>query len=225
VAYAINGPAIVDALMKGTGKPFDQMVVPAVNGYIPNYKGPTYNPSKAKALLASAKASGVDLSTPIEMVTRSDLFPGADDVMQAIQQSLEQDGFNIKLTDLDDDAYLSLLEAPNASNQQVNIVAVTHDNESGDASFDFPKYMASNGAVSTIHDPKLDALLNQANAAEGAQRAKLYQQAALREYTHDAAIVPIAEQYSQLLLGPGAEYQPNGLTGIELKVSDVTFTG
>jgi peptide/nickel transport system substrate-binding protein len=223
IQLAINKDQIVSALMGKGGKPYDQMVAPSVNAYIPGYKAPAYNPTQAKALLAQAKAAGVDTSAQIEFISRSDLFPGADDVMQAIVQDLTQAGLNIKMLDLDDNAYLSQLKAPNNPKDPVNIMAVTHDNESGDASFSLPKYMQTGGTVSTIHDPTLDALLNQANVAEGAQRAKLYQEAALREYQADVAIIPIAEQFSLLLLAPGVEYQPNGLTGIELKGSDITF--
>lgn len=224
IQLAINKDQIVPALMGAAGKPYDQMVAPSVNAYIPNYTAPAYNPAQAKALLAQAKAAGVNTSAQIEFISRSDLFPGADDVMQAIVQDLTQIGLNIKIVDLDDNAYLSQLKANNNPKDPVNMMAVTHDNESGDASFSLPKYMQSGGTVSTIHDPTLDALLNKANVAEGAQRTALYQQAAQREYTADVAIIPIAEQFSQLLLAPGVEYQPNGLTGIELKGSDITFT-
>jgi peptide/nickel transport system substrate-binding protein len=224
IGYAIDKNKIVGALMGKGGKPTDQMLAPSVNGYIPGYQGPSYDLGKAKSMLAAAKSSGVDTSKQIKLITRGTLFPGSDDVLQAVVQGLNDAGLNVKMIDLDDDAYLTQLKAPNNTSQPVNMMAVTHDNESGDASFSFPKYLGSTGAVSTIHDPQLDTLLNQANLAEGAQRASLYQQAARWEYEHDAAIVPIAEQFSVLLLANGVEYTPNGLTGIELKASDVHFT-
>lgn len=224
IQVGVNKAQIVSALMGKGGQPYDQMIAPSVNAHIPNYKAPAYNADQAKSLIAQAKAAGVNTGAQISLITRASLFPGADDVVQAIGQNLNQIGLNIKITDLDDNAWLSQLQAPNNPSDPTNIMAVSHDNESGDASFSLPKYMASNGTVSTVRDPTLDNLLKQANLAEGEQRATLYQQAAQQEYDHDVAIIPIAEQFSLLILGHGVEYQPNGLTGIELKGTDVTFT-
>ncbi|HEU5027326.1 MAG TPA: ABC transporter substrate-binding protein [Spirillospora sp.] len=225
IGCAIDKNKIVSALMGKTGKPTDQMLTPSVNGYIPGYKGPGYDPGKAKALLGQARGAGVDTAQQIELFSRNTLFPGSDDVLQAIVQNLKDAGLNIKLVELDDNAYKDKIHATHNSGQPVSMLAVSHDNALGDASFSFPKYLASSGSVSTIRDPRLDSLLDQADAAEGAKRASLYQQAAQWAYQRDVGIVPIAEQFSQLLLNKGVKYEPNGLTGLELQASQVHFMG
>jgi peptide/nickel transport system substrate-binding protein len=224
IGYAIDKQKIVTALMGKGGKPADQMLASSVNGYIPDYKGPGYDAGKAKALVSEAQASGVDTSKQIELITKNTLFPDSDDVLQAIIQNFKDAGLNVKLVDLDNNAYSDKIHATHNSGQPVAMVAISHNNEFGDASFSFPKYLSSSGTVSTIRDPKLDSLLQQADRASGEQRASLYQQAARWEYEHVGAIVPVAEQFSLLLLNKGVEYEPNGLTGIELQAAQVKFT-
>lgn len=224
IGYAIDKDKIVGALMGKTGKPTDQMVTKSVNGYVPDYKGPAYDAGKAKSLIGEAQSAGVDTGKQIELISRNGLFPGSGDVLQAIIQNLKDVGLNLKLVELDNNAYRDKIHATHNSGQPVSAVAVSHDNALGDASFSFPKYLSSAGTVSTIRDARLDSLLKQASVAADDARASLYQQAALRAYQTDAAIVPVAEQFSLLLLNKGVEYQPNGLTGLELQASQVKFT-
>jgi peptide/nickel transport system substrate-binding protein len=54
VNYAIDGPAIVDAITGGMYQSTNQFAVPGRWGYDPDVKGYPYNPEKAKALLAEA---------------------------------------------------------------------------------------------------------------------------------------------------------------------------
>jgi peptide/nickel transport system substrate-binding protein len=213
---AIDKGTIVGSLMERTGAPTDQIVADTVNGYIDGFTGVPYDPEAAKQLLRAAEA--------IDLVTRPDLFPGADEVIQAIHQNLQSVGFTVNILSLDTDAWLQLLRSPFPPDQKATIVAISHDNVSGDASFSFPKYMASDGSNSTIRSPQIDALLAEAEKAVGDERAALYQQAAAREYADVNAFLPIALQSKLLMLGPGIEYQPNSLTGVELTVADVTFT-
>ncbi|KMS75986.1 hypothetical protein ACM01_07115 [Streptomyces viridochromogenes] len=221
IGYAIDKKNIVTALMGRTGKPTDQMVAPTVNGYVTGYKGPAHDPAKAKALIGQAKSAGVDTGRRIELISRNTLFPGSSDVLQAIIQNLKDVGLDIKLTELDDNAYKDKIHATNSSGQPVSMMAVSHDNAFADASFSFPKYLSSSGTVSTIRDARLDSLLRQADVAAGGKRAQLYQRAARWAYERNGAIVPIAEQFSLLLLSKGVDYKPNGLTGIELPAAQV----
>jgi len=223
VAYAINKEKIVGSLMDKVGKPADQLVTKSVNGFIPGYTAPVYDPNKAKSLLAEARAAGVDTSVPIKFVSRNVVFPGSVDVIQAIVQNLKEVGFNIQLLSLDTVAWNEYWRGPFPADQQVNIVVGSHDNVSGDGTFTFPNNIG-NGCCSTVGDPKVDSLIAQADVAEGSERASLYQQAAKQEYVHDAAIIPVAELFSLLQLGKGVEYQPNGLTGLQLHIADVHFT-
>lgn len=224
IGYAVDKKKIVGSLMNRIGKPTDQMVTSTVNGHIPGYKGPVYDPAKAKALIRKARDAGADTGKQIELIARNTLFPGSGDVMEAIVQDLEDAGLHVKVVEIDDNAYKERLRVTSDSGQPPAILAVTHDNALGDAAFSFPKYMSSSGPVSTIDDPRMDALLQQASVASGQERASLYQQAARLAYETEAAIVPVAEQFGLLVLNRGVEYRPNGLTGIELPAAQVKLS-
>ncbi|GAA0929008.1 ABC transporter substrate-binding protein [Pseudonocardia zijingensis] len=221
---AIDKQTIVGSLMERTGTPFDQIVASTVNGHIDGFTGPAFDPAAAEQLLRAAEADGVDVRAPIDLVTRPDLFPGSDEVIQAIHQNLQSVGFTVNILSLDTDAWLQLLRSPFPPDQKATIIAISHDNISGDASFSFPKYMAGDGSNSTIRNPEIDALLAEAEQAGGAERAALYQRAAEIEYRDVNAFLPIALQSKLLMLGPGIEYQPNSLTGVELSVADIAIT-
>ncbi|MFD1715236.1 ABC transporter substrate-binding protein [Amnibacterium flavum] len=225
VHYAIDRETIVGALMERSGLPYDQLVAPTVNAYLEGYEGPGFDPDKATELLDEAAADGVAVDTTIELVTRPDLFPGSDEVMQSIAQNLTDVGFSVQLRSLDTDAWLQLLRKPFPPEQVPNIIAISHDNISGDASFTFPKYVASTGTNSTLENSEIDALIAEAETKSGDERAELYQEASKLLYDEEFTLVPIALQTKLLRLAPGIDYEPNGLTGVELRISDITFTG
>jgi len=225
VHYAIDRETITGALMERSGLPYDQIVAPTVNGYIDDFEGPSFDPDRAAQLLAEAAADGVAVDTTVELVTRPDLFPGSDEVMQSIAQNLQDAGFSIQFRSLDTDAWLQLLRKPFPAEQVPNILAISHDNISGDASFTYPKYVASSGTNSTLENADIDALIAEAETKSGDERAALFQQASRLLYEEDFAIVPVALQTKLLKLAPGIEYEPNGLTGVELRIGDISFTG
>ena len=221
---AIDKETIVGALMERSGVPADQILVETVNGYVPGYTAPSFDLEKAKNLLADAKADGVAVDTAFDLVTRPDLFPGSDEVIQAIHQNLQDAGFSVNILSLDTDAWLQLLRAPFPADQKPNIIAISHDNVSGDSSFSLPKYIGSEGANSTVRNAEIDRLLAEAEAAVGDERASLYEGAARVLYEEVGAYIPIALQSKLIMLADGVEYEPTGLTGVELRISDITFT-
>jgi peptide/nickel transport system substrate-binding protein len=220
VAYAINKQQIISQLMGVDGAPADQIVLPFINGYIPNFTGFSYDPAKAKQLIAEAKASGVPVNTQISLVNW-EFFAGAGEVVQAIAADLQAVGLNVKIDSMEEGAWLNYLHDKGSN---LEILAALHDNESGDASFSFGRYMSSTGCCSAVHDPKVDSLLTQAAAASGTQRASLYQQAAQISYMQDVAEVPIAQVFTQLAVASNIQYTPNSLTQVELLLSDIRFT-
>ena len=223
VAMAIDKDSIVGTLMENSGTPYDQMISSTVNGYLDDYAGLEHDPDAARALLDDAAVDGVAIDTEFDLVTRPDMFPGSDEVIQAIAQNLEDVGLSVNILSLDTDAWLQLLRAPFPPEQKPTIVAASHDNITGDASFTFNSYVLSTGPNSTIRSSEIDELLAQADRASDGERASFYQDAARVLYEDVAAIIPIAEQNKLILLSDRVEYAPNGLTGIELRLSEISL--
>ncbi|CAN5345775.1 ABC transporter substrate-binding protein [soil metagenome] len=226
IGYAIDRETIVPALMGMTGSPWYQMLGPQVNGYDPQVEkeAPRYNPAKAKELLAAAKAAGHPVDTEFDLITRPDLFPGGEEVVQAIAQNLKDVGFKFKILSMDSSAWLKYLRQPFPPEQRATLQMISHDNTSGDASFSYPKYITCKGAVSATCNPEIDDLIKQADTAEGEKRAELYRKATRILILQDATMTGVAEQARLIMLGPGVEYKPNPLSGIEIRIADITFS-
>jgi peptide/nickel transport system substrate-binding protein len=224
VSHAIDRDKMVPALMGVTGSPWYQMLGPQVNGYIPGFDQKDafrYDPEKAKALLAAAKADGHPVDAEFDLVTRPDIFPGGDEVIQAIAQNLKSVGFNFKVLSIETSAWLKYLRKPFPPEQRATLQMISHDNTSGDASFSFPKYITCEGAVSATCNPDIDKLVKEADTAEGPKRAELYQQAAKILYTKESSMIGVAEQARLILLAEGVQYKPNPLSGLEIRIADI----
>jgi peptide/nickel transport system substrate-binding protein len=228
VSYAIDRDTIVPTLMGIGGNPWYQMLGPQVNGYIPGFDDTDalkYNPEKAKELIAAAKADGHPVDQEFNLVTRPDLFPGSDEVVQAIAQNLEAVGLHPKILSLENTAWRVYLRQPFPDDQPGSITMISHDNTTGDATFSFSgNYATCKGRNSATCDPEIDRLVFEADTKVGDERARLYQDAARIMYVQESSMIGIAEQVRLMMLGEGVEYQPNPLSGIEIRIADVKFS-
>jgi peptide/nickel transport system substrate-binding protein len=225
VGLAIDRKTIVEALMKRTATPSEQVVAHTVNAYMPNYSGPGYDPARAKQLLAEAKAAGVPVDAHINFVGMINQFSGSDEVLQYITQSLQSVGFNVTLQIVDLGAWGKVLFKPFPPDRPPTILAVKNRNVTGDASSTFTSYIDSAGCCSNTDNPMMNALLDNARqTADPALRTAAFQKAALAEYNSDVSLVPIAELYQLLMLSPRIDYQPTGQTEVmQLPLRDIRF--
>lgn len=98
IAYAVNKPAYIQAFYAGLAKPADNWMPPSAQYYKPENL-PTYDPTKAKALIAQ---SGVPASQLVlDFYYPSDVvrpyMPDPKGLAQAIAQDLQAVGFTINL--------------------------------------------------------------------------------------------------------------------------------
>ncbi len=95
VAYAIDRDKIIKTLLQGQASRLDGPIGPGQYGYNPNLKPKyTYNPEKAKQLLAQAgypKGVDVELSTPVGRYTLD------KQIMEAVTAMLSEVGIRTKL--------------------------------------------------------------------------------------------------------------------------------
>lgn len=91
VAYAIDKEGIAQGILGGYDKPVDQFMSPAHFGWVDGVTSTTYDPAKAKELIAAA---GDAAKQPIPLLTS----PVYDQrVVQALQQMLNDVGLNVEI--------------------------------------------------------------------------------------------------------------------------------
>ncbi len=221
LAHAIDKETLTEVLMENSATPTAQLVSPLINGNIPGYEGLSYDLDKAKALLAEAKAAGVPVDTSIELISRTDLFSGVNEVSQAIQQMLQEAGFTVNLVSVDSVAWSPWARKPDSLTQPVNLLTVTHDNVSGDASLSFPTYFGTAARLSMASDTSQDEKLAEAGTlTDPTARTDAYRAIAQHAYEQQI-ILPIAALQSRLLTSDKVSYQANGFTDIEIHLADV----
>jgi peptide/nickel transport system substrate-binding protein len=89
--YAIDRGTLIQTLLGGLVQPLTQPLGPLTAGYDPNLPGFTYDPAKAKQLLADAGvANGFDLTLDVTQSDRSDL-------VDAVAAQLGQVGVRVKV--------------------------------------------------------------------------------------------------------------------------------
>lgn len=105
IAYAINYPSIINNLEQGYAKPVKEVLTPASFGYTTSVPGFTYDPAKAKQLLAEANDPHPNLVFPT-----SPSFSSA--VVQAIQANLEAVGFTVQIVTTNQPTFLKKIQSP-----------------------------------------------------------------------------------------------------------------
>ncbi|EKF60750.1 dipeptide ABC transporter substrate binding protein [Agrobacterium albertimagni AOL15] len=186
---AVDREAFLGTLLPDSALLATAIVPPPTLGWNPDVKVPAYDPDAAKKLLEEAKADGVKVDTPITVVARSANFPNVTEIMEAIQQQLQEVGFNIELKFVEVAEHEQYYSKPFAEGRGPQIVAAMHDNSKGDPSFSmFFKY-ATEGTQSGFSDPKVDDLITRASAAVGDERAKLWSE--LIAYLHDEVVADV----------------------------------
>ena len=112
---------------------------------------------------------------------------------------------------------------PYPTDRGPTMVHELHDNTAGDAFFTMMVYYTSAGALSTVSDPALDKVLEEASVSTGDKRRDLFRQA---NRTIQQDIVPDVLLYhllSYIRVGSRIAYQPDFTTAGKLELSQITF--
>ncbi len=220
---AIDREAFVGSLLPEGTVPAVAMVPPTTLGWNPDVKEYPYDPEKAKELLAAAKADGVPVDTTLQLIGRSNLFPGVTEVTEALQQMLQDVGFNVDVQMVEVAQQEELYSKPFKDGRPPQMLFVSHDNSKGDPVFSmFFKY-DSQGRQSGISDPKVDEMIATASGATGDERAKDWSE--LFAYLHDE-VVPDAllfHMVSFARVGDRIEFTPTIATNSQLELADIAF--
>lgn len=220
---AVDRNAFVGSLLPEGTVPAVAMVPPTTLGWNPDVKEYPYDPDKAKELLAAAKADGVPVDTTLHLIGRSNLFPGVTEVTEALQQMLQDVGFNVDVQMVEVAQQEELYSKPFKEGRPPQMLFVSHDNSKGDPVFSmFFKY-DSKGKQSGISDPKVDEMIAKATAATGDERAKDWSE--LFAYLHDDVVpdVLLFHMVSFARVGDKITFTPTIATNSQLELAEIGF--
>ncbi|MGO4669786.1 ABC transporter substrate-binding protein [Bosea sp. 2RAB26] len=192
VARAVDKQGIIDGILGGQEKPIAQMLTPAHFGWAEGIAGPTYDPARAKALVAEAGAAA---KVPFALTTA----PFFDQrVVQAIQQQLRDVGFEVTITLVDTPSFLQRTQRGPIDSPILAISRSSCACQDADGAL-YQLFHSGNGWT-IVENNEIDGLLDRA-------RATLDPAARLADYRkiHEivAATLPVVPLY-QTVVGYGA---------------------
>jgi peptide/nickel transport system substrate-binding protein len=158
ISYAVDPKPIVDTLYYGYATPLTQWAVPTSQWYNPNYKGYSYDPDKAKQLLAAAGYAG--LHTHMLVLNTSDTV----NVATALQGMFTKAGMTVDL-DTADNARYRQLTSPGGSFDAMCLASQRADS---DPAMIFPRNLSDSGVImnkTIIHPAQIEKLLVDARQA------------------------------------------------------------
>lgn len=174
-AMSVDRQKLIDVVAKKMPLPATGILPPAFPGFNPDLKAIPYDPAQAKQLLAQSKYAG-KLPDIKWTTVGSGGTSGAD--TQAIAQMLKDNlGVNISIDQTDWATYISQISGTNIQYQMFDIAWIADYVDP----HDFLTVLFHSGSYnnwSSLNDPEIDKLLDQADVEQDqTKRFQLYQQA------------------------------------------------
>jgi peptide/nickel transport system substrate-binding protein len=220
---AIDRNALKGSILSKDVVPASQLVVPSTFGYNPDMKVWPYDPKKAKQLLDEARKDGVPVDKEILLLGRYGIFPGDQELMEAVMTMYSAVGFNVKMKMIEQGQYRPYNVKPYPPNAGLYIIQKQHDNNKGDAAFTFFMNYHCDGGQSSMCDKTVDDLIEKAQVATGEERRKLWQAAFKRAQEEIISDVPLFHMVGFARIGKRINYKPTLATNNEISLASITF--
>lgn len=221
--YAVDREAFIGTILANGTILATGMTPPSTLGYNKDIAPYSYDLEKAKALLAEAKAAGVDTEAEITLIGRINNFANVQETNEALLNMWQEAGFNMKLQMVEVAEWLEHYSKPFAENRPPEIVMAQHDNANGDPVFSmFFKY-ACEGLQSGICDEKLDGMIADATATTGADREAKW--SATFDYINNELVADVLlfHMVGFSRVNPRLDFTPSIKTNSELQLSQIEF--
>jgi peptide/nickel transport system substrate-binding protein len=206
LSIAINRNAIVERVMEGAAIPQGQLLPPGSYSYVPDLPPPTYDPEKAKKLLADA---GYPNGLKLTLHGPSDRYVNDGKIIQAVGQMWTRIGVQTQVDAITWSNYVT-----HASRLEYSAFLVGWGSSSGEASNPLrallSTYDPAKGRGTTnrgrYSNPQLDAMVEQAmGTADDGARERMLQQAT-RIAMEDVGFIPLHTQKNIWAMKPGLAY-------------------
>lgn len=220
---AIDREAMLGTLFPADAQIATQLVVPTTIGYNADIPKWPYDPEKARALVAEAKAAGTPVDQQIRIIGRNGQYPNATEAMEAIMAMLQDVGLNVKLDMFDVSVWNNYFVSPFVADAGPTLTQSQHDNATGDPVFTaFVKY-DSEGTHSMVRNADVDALIAKATAATGDERTKLWQELFAMVNEQIIADIPMFHMVGFTRVSPRLAFKPTIATNSELQLAQIGF--
>lgn len=220
---AIDREAFIGTVLAGGTELATALVPPTTLGWNPDLVPPAFDADHARELLAAAEADGVNVKAPVEVIARTENFPHVTEVGEALVQMLNEVGFNASLRMVEVAEHEQYYSKPYPEGRPAQLVLAQHDNSRGDPVFSMYFKYHSNGTQSGVNDPKVDALIEQATAATGEERAALWSE--LFAYVHDEVVADalLFHMVGHSRVSERLDFTPTIATNQQLQLSQIAF--
>ena len=221
--HAIDREAFIGTLLSEGTELAVAMVPPTTLGWNGDLEPPAFDPDLARQLLEEAKAEGVDVSLPIEIIARTENFPNVTEVAEALTQMLTDVGFNASLRMVEVAEHEQYYSKPYPESDGTRLILAQHDNSRGDPVFSMYFKYHSEGTQSGVSDPKVDDLIERATAATGEERVALWQE--LFAYIHNEVVADVLlfHMVGHSRVSERLDFRPTIATNSQLQLAEIGF--
>jgi peptide/nickel transport system substrate-binding protein len=234
--YAVDRQGLHGAIIPKQAMIATQMVIPRIAGHnhALDKQRFEYDPARAKKLLAEAKAAGVKVDTPIDLLCRINQWENTTETCEAILAMYTAVGLNVRLKMLEVSLWVNYNTHPNKGaltpeedakikDRAPVLLGHMHDNNVGDPVFSMnPKY-ACKAQTSSHCIPELDKKIEAATQTPvGPERTKLWEEA--MAMTHDNVLdVFLFHMVGFARVSPKINFVPTAATNSEILLEQITF--
>jgi peptide/nickel transport system substrate-binding protein len=225
IDLAVDRTSLAEVLFGNGAEPAAQLVPEGIVGHDDALEPVAYDPAEAARLLDEARADGVDLSPRIRLIARTGQFPGIDDAVQVVQQSLADLGLDVRIQMVDTVGSIQYQQRPFPADPGPYLLVIQHGNQAGDAAFSLDQYVLSEGQQSSGGDPGFDEQIRAAEALSGDERQAALAQVFADEPDRVGQFAYIAHMTGAMARSTAVDYAPNSATGDEMHLAAMTPTG
>jgi peptide/nickel transport system substrate-binding protein len=222
ITMAFDRKLMVKAIWDGAADVATQVTTPDVAGYNKDIPPVPFDPAKAKALVASAKADGAPVNAELTIYNRTGLFANSGELSEVMASNLRDIGLNVKVQTVEAAPWVDILRT-----QGVNRRALLLEEQAdhmGDAAGNYgTRYPSSQSRAQTPLDlrPTFDALFNKAAEASGEPRAQYFRE--LAKWVGDNLVMDAFIVYPRqtMMVGPRIEYKPNVRSSHVIRLNEI----
>jgi peptide/nickel transport system substrate-binding protein len=224
--YAFDRQAVLESVMNKGTEHATQLVLPIIPGH--NFEIDKmvrqFDPEKAKALLAEAKADGVPVDTEIVLISRPNIFPGAGEVAEIAFEMFRAVGLNVKLQTIEEGQVKAINDQPYAEDRQPALFMSQHDNLKGDPVFSMGFKYSCEGRQSQVCIADLDKMILSAAALQvGPERVAAYEKLIKHIYEDVVPEVWLFATVGNARINPRIKFEPNISTGNRIPLAKISF--